>query len=71
MKKHVRLETIGTVERIEALYSTWKNSISAIVIALQISQTNNLIATSKQNKSSYNQPHINNKIVDKIRLINL
>ena len=74
MKKYVKPETVDTVERErerKALYLTWKNSVSAIVGALQISQTTNLIASSRQNKSSYNQPHINNKIVDRIRQINL
>lgn len=31
------------------------------VVALQISQKTNLIATVRQNKSSYIQPHANNK----------
>ena len=72
MKKYVKLETVGTVERErerEALYLTWK--ISAIVVALQISQKTNLIATVRQNKSSYIQLHANNKKENITRQVDL
>ena len=74
MKKYAKPETVDTVERErerEALYLTWENSVSAIQIALQISQNTNLIVASKQNKSSYNQPHVNNKKGNRTRQVDL
>ena len=65
MKKYAKLETVGAVERErerererETLYSTWKKSI---IVFLQ----------KDKNKSSYNQPHVNNKICNITRQVDL
>lgn len=61
MKKYAKLETVGAVERErerETLYSTWKKSI---IVVLQ----------KDKNKSSYNQPHVNNKICNITRQVDL